>query len=173
MAAGYAGAQRDLPVERMRSRVSAYIYGNIFVLAAILATSPENIANWRAVVFVVATSATTFLAHVVAHRIGQSIGRTDDEELRRRLAKETRDAVPIMSSGTVPALVLALGALGWLPLVFSQLLAEAYVVLRLAGLGIVVRRISGNASPPVGRWSGVTLAGISVVIAALKDLLIT
>jgi hypothetical protein len=47
----------------------------------------------------------------------------------------------------------------------------AYVVLRLAGMGIIVRRISGYSSPRAGRWSGFVLAGISVVIAALKDIL--
>ena len=36
----------DLPVERVRSRVGAYVYGNILVLAAIVATSPESIANY-------------------------------------------------------------------------------------------------------------------------------
>jgi len=149
--------------------VSAYIYGNIFVLAAIVATSPENIANWTGVVIVVATSATTFLAHVVAHNIGQSIGRTDD--LRLHLAQMARDAVPIMSSGTGPAVLLALGAVGWLPPELSQLLAEAFVVLRLALTGIVVRRISGTSSRLAGLWSGFALAGISVVIAALKEML--
>jgi len=148
--------------------VSAYIYGNIFVLAAIVATSPENIANWTGVVIVVATSATTFLAHVVAHNIGQSIGRTDD--LRLHLAQMARDAVPIMTSGAGPAVFLALGALGWLPPGLSQVLAEAYVVLRLAGMGIIVRRISGEASRLPGRWSGFAIAGISVVIAALKNI---
>jgi hypothetical protein len=150
--------------------VGAYIYGNILVLAAIFATSPESIAHWTAVIFVVATSATTFLAHVVAHRIGQAIGRTDDA-LRLHLAQEARDAVPIMSSGTGPAVLLALGAVGWLPPELSQLLAEAVVVLRLAGMGIIVRRISGYSSPRAGLWSGFALAGISVVIAALKDIL--
>jgi hypothetical protein len=161
----------DLPVERVRSRVSAYIYGNIFVLAAIFATSPEGVAHWNAVVIVVATSATTFFAHVVAHNIGQAIGRADDEDLRVQLAREARDAVPIMTSGTVPAVLLGLGALGWLPPVLSQLLAEAYVVVRLAGTGIVVRRLSGAASPQGGFWSGLALAGIGIVIAALKQIL--
>jgi hypothetical protein len=161
----------NLPVERVRSRVGAYIYGNILVLAAILATSPENIAHWTAVIFVVATTATTFLAHVVAHRIGQAIGRTDDEALRLHLAQEARDAVPIMTSGTAPAVLLALASVGWLPPELAQLLAEAVVVLRLAGMGIIVRRISGYSSPRAGRWSGFALAGISVVIAALKDIL--
>lgn len=161
----------DLPVERVRSRVGAYVYGNILVLAAIVATSPESIANWTAVVIVVATSATTFLAHVVAHRIGEAIGRTDDEDLRLRLAQMARDAVPIVSSGTGPAVLLALGAVGWLPPELSQRLAEAFVVLRLALTGIVVRRVSGSASPLAGLWSGFALAGISVVIAALKEIL--
>jgi hypothetical protein len=78
-----------------------------------------------------------------------------------------------MTSGTVPAVLLALGALGWLPTVLSQLLAEAYVVVRLAGTGIIVRRLSGAASAPQqgGLWSGLALAGIGVVIAALKQIL--
>jgi hypothetical protein len=161
----------DLPVERVRSRVSAYIYGNIFVLAAIFASSPESIAHWSAVVIVAATSATTFFAHVVAHNIGQAIGRPDEEDLRAQLAQEARDAVPIMTSGTVPAVLLGLGAVGWLPPGLSQLLAEAYVVVRLAGTGIVVRRLSDAASGKGGFWSGLALAGISLVIAALKQIL--
>jgi hypothetical protein len=78
------------------------------------------------------------------------------------------DAVPIMNSGAGPAVFLALGAFGGLPPGLSQLLAEAYVVLRLAGTGIIVRRISGNATRLAGFWSGFALAAISVVIAALK-----
>jgi len=152
----------------VRSRVGAYIYGNILVLAAIFATSSQGIAHWSAVV-VVATSVTTFLAHVVAHNTGQAIGRPRDETLRLQLAQEARDAVPIMNSGAGPALFLALGALGFLPPGFSQVLAEAYVVVRLAGTGIIVRRISGDASRlSSGPWSGLALAGIGIVIAALK-----
>src|SRR5215212_4415806 len=161
----------DLPVERVRSRVSAYIYGNIFVLAAIFATSPESVAHLTAVVIVGATSATTFFAHVVAHNIGQAIGRTDEEDLRVQLSKEARDAVPIMTSGTVPAVLLGLGAVGWLSSGLSQLLAEAYVVVRLAGTGIVVRRLSGAASRKGGFWSGLALAVIGIGIAALKQVI--
>ena len=40
-----ARRQHDLPIERVRSRVSAYIYGNILVLAAIFATSPKSISH--------------------------------------------------------------------------------------------------------------------------------
>jgi hypothetical protein len=162
--------QLNLPVERVRSRVGAYIYGNIFVLAAIFATSLESFTDWTAVIIVVATSATTFLAHVVAHNIGQAIGRAGDE-LRLHLAQEARDAVPIMTSGTGPAVLLALGAVGWLPPELSQLLAEVSIVLRLAATGIIVRRISGHASPLAGVWFGFALAGIGVVIAALKYIL--
>ena len=158
-------------MERMRSRVSAYIYGNIFVLAALFATSPESVAHWTAAVIVLATSATTFFAHVVAHNIGQAIGRTENEELRVQLSREARDAVPIMTSGTIPAVLLGLGALGWLAPGLSQVLAEGYVVVRLAGTGIVVRRLSGEASDQGGFWSGLALAGIGIVIAALKQIL--
>ena len=58
--------------------------------------------------------------------------------------------MPIMTSGTGPAVLLALGAVGWLPPELAQLLAEAVVVLRLAGMGIVVRRISGLLLTPGG-----------------------
>jgi hypothetical protein len=75
-----------------------------------------------------------------------------------------------MNSGAGPAVFLALGALGFLPPGFSQLLAEAYVVVRLAATGIIVRRISGEASSLGGPWSGLALAGIGVVIAALKNI---
>jgi hypothetical protein len=161
---------RGPPVKRARSRAGAYVYGNILVLAAIVATSHESIAPWTAVVIVVATSGTTFLANVAAHSIGQSIGRTDDEA-RLHLTQEARDAVPIASSGSIPAVFLALGAVSWLPPALSQLLAEAVVVLRLAATGIVMRRVSGQASPLAALWSGFTLAGIGVVIAALEALL--
>jgi hypothetical protein len=160
----------DLPVERERSRVGGFVYGNFFVLAAIVATSPESFANWTAVIIVVATAATTFLAHVAAQNVGQAIGRTDDE-LRLRLTQEARDAVPIVASGASPAVLLALGALGWLPPELARLLAEAFVVVRLAMTGMIVRRISGHASPRAGLWTGFTLAGIGVVIAALKEIL--
>jgi hypothetical protein len=53
----------------------------------------------------------------------------------------------------------------------SQLLAEAVVVVRLAGMGIIVRRLSGYTSPRARPWSGFALAGIGVLIAALKDIL--
>jgi hypothetical protein len=168
---GLRGTTPDLSVERARSRVGAYVYGNILALAAIVATSPERIADWSAVVIVVATSATTFFAHVVAHNIGQAIGRTHDDDARLRLAQQTRDAVPIVSSGAVPAALLALGAVGWLPPGLSQLLAWAFVVVRLASTGIVVRRISGSASPFAGLWSGFGLAAIGVVIAVLEVVL--
>ena len=163
--------RHDLPVERVRGRVGAYIYGNILVLAAIFAISPEGIVHWNAVIVVVATSATTFVAHVVAHNTGQAVGRAGEEGLRLHLAQEARDAVPIVSSGTGPAVLLALGALGWLPPGAAQTLAEAYVVLRLAATGIIVRRLSPASSRLSGLRSGLALAGVGIVIAALKEVL--
>ncbi|HVI78890.1 MAG TPA: hypothetical protein VM715_12160, partial [Candidatus Acidoferrum sp.] len=40
-----ARRQHDLPVERVRSRVGAYIYGNILVLAAIFAPVITKLMN--------------------------------------------------------------------------------------------------------------------------------
>ena len=75
-----------------------------------------------------------------------------------------------MTSGTVPAVLLALGALGWLPPLLSQLLAEAYVVVRLAGTGIIVEAPLAPPHLRAGSRAGLALAGIGVVIAALKEI---
>lgn len=130
-----------------------------------ISTEPED--RWAPVIVVVATSVTTFLAHAVAHNIGQALGR-GDEEARLHVRREARDAMPIISSGAGPAVLLALGALGWLPPNLAYLIAAAFVVVRLAATGAFVRRVSGQRSPVVALWSGFALALVSVVIVALK-----
>lgn len=167
---GGADRLHGLPVDRVRGRVAAYVYGNILVLAAVVAVSfdPEN--RWAPVIVVVATSVTTFLAHAVAHNIGEALGRASDDA-RLHVRREARDAVPIISSGAGPAVLLALGALGWLPLDLSYSLATAIIVLRLAATGVFVQRVSGQRSPVVALWSGFALALVSVTIVALKVLL--
>jgi len=157
----------DVPLDRARSRTSAYVYGNILVLAAVAGVSGADILHWHALVLVVATTVTTFLAHVLAHAIGQSLGRTD-EEARVHLRGELRDALPILSSGSFPAFMMIVGALTLVPSPWAQIIAAAVMVARLAGMGILVERMTGRPVSFAVLWSGVTLAFASAVIVALK-----
>ncbi len=89
--------------------MSAYVYGTLLALAAVVVVDPHAIEDGSAVLIVLGTTATTFLAHVfaeiVAYRaIGDVSDRTDHVRARAA-ADELRDAVPIASSGALPAVL--------------------------------------------------------------------
>ncbi|TNM70279.1 hypothetical protein FHN55_00935 [Streptomyces sp. NP160] len=163
----------DLDLERVRSRVSAYVYGNVLVLAAVVGCAPESVRSGRAVVIVLATMVTTYLAHVVAHRIGESVGRRQ-EEARLHLRAELRDALPIVTSGVLPALVLLVASLvgseGTAGAV-AQLVAALVPVVRLAGTGSVTARMAAGGPSRSAFWSAVGLAVAGSLIAVVKVLL--
>ncbi|MBB3044737.1 hypothetical protein KM427_13350 [Nocardioides sp. LMS-CY] len=152
-------------VERGRARVSAYVYGNILVLAAVLTATPHTIRSGHAVVVVLATTVTTYLAHVVAHAVGAAVGEEKPEGLSR---DELRDAVPIMSSGSLPTLILALGALMSLDPSLVEGAAAAVVIVRLVGIGAVVDRFSDRTHRRRSWLAGAVVAGVSVLIVVLK-----
>ena len=164
-----------LPVERARARVSAYVYGNILVLSAVVTATPEAVRNGHALVYVLGTTVTTFLAHVLAHDFASAVGAGAGFDHARHLRAELRDAVPILSSGSVPALLLLIGAVTDRRPVLLELVAAGVVITRLAGMGPVVARLSSAAVgdseapvPPQAVWAGVGLAVVSTLIVALK-----
>jgi len=159
-------------LERARARTTAFVYGNILVLSAVLTATPESVGDGQAALVVVATTVTTYLAHVVAHAVGGAVGQDPTRPRPRGEGPaELRDAVPIVSSGTAPAVVLLLA--WWTDLATGTAVAVAagVTVLRLASMGLVIGRLSGHE--PSGRqwWAGVVLAVVSAVIAVLKVLL--
>lgn len=159
-----------LTIERARSRTSAYVYGNITVLAAVVATTPHSLEGWNGVVSVVATAVATLLAHVIAestsHRIGS--GRDGQEGHAVSVREELRDVLPIATSGALPAALLALGTLGVLPPEVAGVSATLVIVVRLAGVGVVVERLSGRKPSAAALWGGIALAVVSAVVAGLK-----
>lgn len=162
----------DLSLARVRERVSAYVYGNILVLAALATTTPHSVETGHAVVVVLATTGTTFLAHVLAHLVAHQIGADPAEHGGAVPDRNSlRDAVPIFSSGSVPALILFVAWLADLPASGAILVATAAVVLRLAGLGFVTSRFAGRRSRLGDLWTGLVLAGLSGVVVVLKVLL--
>jgi O-antigen/teichoic acid export membrane protein len=105
---------KSLPVERMRLRLAAYVYGGILVLGAIAVANGETIADGHAALVVAATTATTYLAHVLAHRVGEQIGRPRGTE-RDHWRQEARDSTPILFAGVTPTIVLLLPTVTSLP----------------------------------------------------------
>src|SRR6188508_2524031 len=89
---------RGLPTIRIRTRISAYVYGNILVLTAIGTATPHMVETGWAAVAVAATTITTYLAHVLSHFVAEQVEDEQLEELESD-RDELRDALPIISSG--------------------------------------------------------------------------
>ena len=155
----------DVAVARAESRVSAYVYGNVLVLAAVVGASPAAVLSGSAVVLVVGTVLSTFLAHVLADTIGALFGGEDG---RTAVSAELRDAVPIISSGVTPAVLLGVAALGWLPGLWGQALSCAVLLARMASTGVIYRRL--RADVPLRRaWTvGALTAAVAAVVVVLK-----
>jgi len=159
-----------LDVVRARRRTSAFVYGNITVLGAVVAVGAGAVHDGTAVLAVLATALTTFVAHVVADVVSSRVTSGPDAppHPEHEVREELRDATPIATSGTLPAVVLALGWLTALDAGAAQLLAALVVVARLALTGVVVQRLSGRPASPAALWGGVALAALSAVVAVVK-----
>lgn len=157
----------DLDDDRVRSRMSAYVYGNVLALSSLASASLSSADTWTAVRIVLITMVTTYLAHVLAHDIGERVRRTSDQHAAH-LRAELRDAVPIATSGLLPCAVLVLALLaGWSSTV-GAVLATGLVVLRLGWTGGIVARLSREAASLLSWLGGIALALAGVVIAVLK-----
>jgi len=159
-----------LDVGRARRRTSAFVYGNITVLGAVVAVGAAGVRDGSAVLAVLATALTTFVAHVVADVVSSRVTAEPDgpPHAEHEVREELRDATPVATSGTLPALVLALGWLTQADAGAVQLLAALVVVVRLALTGVVVERLSGRPASPAALWGGVGLAALSAVVAVVK-----
>jgi len=160
------------PVERLRDRMSSYIYGNITVLAVAIAASPEQIEHGAAVLTVLATAVLTYLAHVLSHVVAHAVGDTgDDEEHRETVGAILRDANPIATSGLIPAVLYAAAWVGWLPAQWAQTAAIVILVVRIGLVGVFLQRFSGRRPSFLGLWGGIVLAAVAFAIGAVKVLL--
>ena len=64
--------------------------------------------------------------------------------------------------------MMLLGAVGIIPPLCAQLIAALIIVGRLAFLGILVEKLTAHKSTCGMLWSGVVLAGLSVIIVGAK-----
>lgn len=153
-----------LPLERVRERVSAYVYGAILVLVAIVGAGPRQLENGTAAALVAGTTFSTYLAHVLADRVAASSTGGTSGSLRHEL----RDAVPIVSAGSVPTLLLVLAATDVLAPVWAQGLAGGVVVLRLVLLGVVSQWLADRAPSWRVVVAGIGLGVVTALVVAVK-----
>jgi hypothetical protein len=161
-----------LDVVRARHRISAYIYGNITILAAVVAVDEESVENGHGLLTVSATALATFIAHITADIVSERVRpEHTPEKPRGEVLAELRDATPIATSAVVPFLLLLLGTLGVLSDPLAQLTAAAAIIVRLAGVGLITQRLSGRPRSVPAFWGGIALAVLSTAIAVTKALL--
>ncbi|WP_159501476.1 hypothetical protein [Microbacterium sp. 18062] len=156
-----------VPTDRARNRMSAFVYGNVLVLAAVVALSAHDIEDGTGMAIVLVTALTTLCAHLLAHSVGALVGRRPEEPWRH-VRQELRDVVPIATSAIAPTICLIGGVLGsYTPLV-AQLIASGVVVLRLALMGPIARHLFPDGSRLAALWLGLGIAAVGMAIAAGK-----
>jgi hypothetical protein len=159
----------ELGLERLRLRLAAYVYGNILVLAAIVVATGKSIQGGEAALIVAATALTTYVAHILAHTVGQQLGR-ERHAHRPHVRHEMRDALPILVSGVVPAVILLIATLDSVPTQLAQLVAAVWVVGRIALIGFLVERLSGRRPTWRTLSGGLILAIACALVVVLKVL---
>lgn len=158
-----------LSTERLRVRMSAYVYGNILVLAAIVIATGKSIVGGEALLLVAVTTLTTYVAHILAHNVGQQLGR-ERYGHHAHLAHEVRDAFPILISGVVPSVILFVAVFSFVPTQLTQIIAAVWVIGRIALVGFLVERLSGRRATWQTLSGGLLLALACAVVVVLKVL---
>ncbi len=140
-------------------RLSAYVYGNILVLAALVPFQDE-VDTGHAMVVVIGTALSTFVAHAFSEYLG------GDGSVHPRVL--LRESIPILTTGLVPTLLLLVSWYGWLDGWVAVLLAELVILGRIASTGMVAARLRDERSPLRILLSGAIVAGVGLLIVLLK-----
>ena len=157
----------DLRREDVASRVSAYVYGNVLVMAALIALDPDGLRGPKGVLYLFGVGISTFVAHTVGEAVGLRVreGRSLD---RTALRHEIRAALPIVTAAGAPMAVLLLAWMDLLDADVVLVLALVLVDVRLALLGSVVAWVSGERSSTRVFLAGFVLAVVAAATAVLK-----
>lgn len=163
-----------LPPGRSASRLAAYVYGNILVLASVAVATGHTIETGQAALLVAGTGVTTYIAHVFAELVAHTTvpeahsEESDTAHARQIMFDELRDAVPIATSAFWPAAILMFGWFGWLPASVAHLLAGAVVVGRIASVQLVAERVRGNKLGFRVLVGGLIAAALAALIVVAK-----
>ena len=163
-------ANPDLSREHATARISAYVYGNILIFASIIPLSDDDVHHWHAVAIVLGVAASTYLAHVFADLVAQGVTSAGSRE-RGTLVHELRDATPILTSAFLPTVLLGAGALEWVSPRAALTASLIYLFIRLGLVGLLVERLRSDRPSLRTFLSGLGLALVAAVIAAIKVLI--
>jgi hypothetical protein len=164
-----AATREDLTSGRADNRMSAYVYGDVLVLAATAGVYDAAIRSGEALLVVLGTVASTYVAHVLADVVGAVFG---GHEVRAALWDELRDSVPIISAGVPPLVLFGAAAWGWPPPMWAQAVSSALLVLRLGSIGVVYHHLKEPIGWARAIWFGVVVALVAAVAVALKLVLL-
>ena len=159
--------KHPLAIEVAADRTTAYVYGNILVLAAMVALVPADAASSHAVLIVMGTAISTFVAHVFAEAMGAQVRRTESPTAGSVLAG-ARESFPILTSGVLPSIILLFGLWDLLSTGLALTLAELVVLFRIAGTGVVVARLRNERSSLKIILIGIGAAVVGGLVSLLK-----
>lgn len=150
--------------EQIADRISAYVYGNIMVMASLVVLHQGEVERGVGVALVVGAAASTFIAHAFAERLGAEVRQNKEASLRHVM----HGSLPILSAASVPAMLMIVGAFGWLPPSTGLRLAEVWVIVRLGMTAFVVSRLQGYPVTQRTWFASFGLASGALLIVALK-----
>ncbi len=162
-----ARVSRPAPIDEAADRISAYVYGNILLLAALVVLSREDVRDGTGLAIVAGTAVSTFVAHAYAERLGAAVRSAEHSSWTVVL----RDSVPILSAAAVPAALMALAALDVGSPTTCLRLAEAWVVVRIALTAFIVGRLQGRPVSVLTWVASVGLAATALLVVAIKVVL--
>lgn len=149
-------------------RISAYIYGNILVLTALvpIVTTLTHVG----ILIVLGTAISTFIAHVFAESVGRSV-TTGTSLTSAERWREVRNSVPILTSALLPCAILGAALPGWLEPRTAQLLAELAILARIGGIVFVIVRLRGQRPTRATILGAGGLTLVAAVVVAVKVVL--
>ncbi|WP_232716586.1 hypothetical protein [Gordonia metallireducens] len=162
---------RSNPLDREHAapRISAYIYGNILILAALIPLHLND--DFVGILILLGTALSTFVAHVFAEAVGRRVHEGAIHPTMKTMLHHLRDSVPILSSASVPCIILAMAWIGWIDPRTAQLAAEIVILLRIGGTVFVIDRLNNERPSRATLIGAAAVTVVATVIVVIKVVL--
>lgn len=160
------GDSGQVAEEIAASRISAYAYGNILMLAALIPITHNE--SWtRPIAILVGTAASTFAAHAFTDGVARA-AQSGTPLTRQQRWRELRNSLPILSSAAVPILLMLTVPLGWFKPSSALLVAEIAILLRISSMAFVIGRLRAQRPSGSTLVAAVPIAVIAATIVIFK-----
>ena len=159
--------RHPLEADDAARRTTAYVYGNVLVLAALVVATTAEVTAGRAFWVVLGTAASTFIAHVFAEIMGDQVKHPRQITVRQVL-ELARESWPVLTSGLIPAAILLVASLELIDPTVAILIAEGVVLVRIAATGIIVARLRDERSSVRLLGIGIAVALVGASISVMK-----